>query len=617
MKFPFLNQRQNKEQTLLFLLWALLLLCIWIVYWQVRTFDFINFDDPPYISENSFIHQGLTPDTVKWAFTTFHEFYWHPVTWLSLIMDCHFFGVRPDIHHLVNVLFHLANTLLLFLIFRKMTGCPWRSLFVAGLFALHPLHVESVAWIAERKDVLSTFFGFLALWHYIAYVRQPSKFRYGFILLFFSLGLMSKPMLVTLPYVFLLLDFWPLNRFQPFDNESSVTNMITSPTAIRIIREKIPLFLMVLFVCAITYYAQHTVGAVKSLDDFSLAQRIGNAFLSYVRYIWKMIYPKELGILYPFPTSLAWGEIILSCLFLALVSLMAWFNALKRPYLLVGWLWFLGVLVPVIGIVQVGIQAMADRHTYVPLIGLFIIMGWGIPDILKNRKFKKRFLGITATSYLILLTGLSWHQTGLWKDSTTLYTHTLAITENNYLIHYNFGSELIARDKYHQAMDQLLKAIRIKPDYAYAHHNLANLLSNLGNPEAAVRHYLKALEVDPDFGLARYNLGITYLNQGKTDEAIRQFELASKLMPDNEKLQFKMAIAYYQQGWLNEAVRHFQAALAIKPDFAEARLNLGAVLFKSGHIRGAIEAFKKAVELQPENRKARQYLQKALMQEAL
>ena len=374
-----------------------LLTCLFIimvtlsVYWQVQNFDFLNFDDDMYVTDNHHVQEGLTLKSIIWAFTTIHASNWHPLTWLSHMLDCQLYGINAGWHHLTNLLFHIANTLLLFFVFQKMTGCFWQSVFVATLFALHPLHVESVAWISERKDVLSTFFWMLTMWSYTRYVERLEVNRYLLVILFFTLGLMSKPMLVTLPFVLLLLDFYPLYRFR-FQKSDTSANPKQRSNILLLVLEKIPLLVLTAVSSAVTLYAQKHGEAIMSLDAISLKIRISNAVVSYIKYIGKMIYPSNLAVMYPFQGILPWWKITGACLILVSMSLLAIRIIKQSSYFAVGWLWYIGTLVPVIGLVQVGNQSMADRYTYVPLIGLFIIITWGVSELMVQWRYRKIWL---------------------------------------------------------------------------------------------------------------------------------------------------------------------------------------------------------------------------------
>jgi len=433
------------------LIYLALTISVLLVFWQVRDFGFVEFDDGAYIYENQHVLNGLTRDGIHWAFTTGHEANWHPATWLSLMLDCQWFGTNPGRMHLVNVFWHLANTLLLFGALKRMTGSLWPSAFVAAAFALHPMHVQSVAWITERKDVLSTFFLLLTLAAYAGYVRRPSAFRYAAALLLFALGLMAKPMLVTLPFVLLLLDYWPLNRFEgawPQKNSGrqagpSVPATDNHSILLRLLIEKVPFIALSVVSSVITFLVQR--GAMTPMDGLGRKDRIFSAAMAYFEYIKKLFWPGDLAVLYPLgqPGDILPGQFALCVLLLLGVTLLVLLGGRRRPYLPVGWFWFVGTLVPVIGLVQVGSQAYADRYTYIPYIGLFIMMAWGVPDLLKKWKYRKEILLALSALSILCLSIITWTQVGYWQDSITLYDHTLKVTDNNWFIYNNRGIFII------------------------------------------------------------------------------------------------------------------------------------------------------------------------------
>ena len=569
------------------------------VYWQIENFDFVNFDDGKYIYENRHVQEGLTLKSITWAFTTFHASNWHPLTWLSHMLDFQFYGINPGWHHLTNLLFHIANTLLLFFVFRKMTGDLWQSAFIAALFALHPLHVESVVWVSERKDVLSTFFWMVTMWSYIWYVENPVVYRYILVFLFFTLGLMSKPMLVTLPFVLLLLDFYPLNRFKFQPSDGSASSQQRSNT-LRLILEKTPLFVLVAISSAITFYAQKKGGALTSLEIYPFKVRIANALVSYVTYIEKMIYPSKLAFLYPHPGMLPWWKISGACLLLLSISFLAIRVAKQSPYFAMGWLWYLGTLVPVIGLIQVGLQSMADRYTYVPLIGIFIIVAWGAPELVKQWKYRKLWLTTLATVSLTILMVMTWKQVGYWKNGITLFEHALKITSNNYVSHNNLGLALEEQGRTAEAIDHYLQALRIKPDLKEAHNNLGLALEKQGRTAEAIDHYLQALRIKPDYAEAHNNLGLALEKQGRTAEAVDHYLQALRIKPDFEKAHNNLGNALEKQGRTEEAVDHYLQALRIKPDYAEAHFNLGIALKNEGRTEEAIDHYLQALQIKPD-----------------
>lgn len=471
-----------------------LVIAILAVYGQVQTFDFVYYDDPVYVIDNDRVKSGISLSNIEWAFKTTTGANWHPVTWLSHMLDVEFFGMNPGAHHLVNVLLHTVNSLLLFLFFNAVTRALWPSAVLAALFALHPLHVESVAWIAERKDVLSSFFWMLVMVCYGRYAKRPTMGRYLPVLLFFLLGLMTKPMLVSLPFVLLLLDYWPLGRFVPGRTESQSRFGVAG-----LIIEKIPLFLLAGISCAVTFLAQHQGGAVSSLAVYPIDVRIANALNSYVVYILKMIWPLQLAVFYPHPGKYELWPVLGSAVILGGLSLLVFQQASRRPYLVTGWLWYVGTLVPVIGLVQVGEQALADRYTYVPLTGLFIAISWGVADI----NIVKRYVSRACRVLIVLLclatiTSISWLQAGYWRDSVALFERANDVVQNSYIIHSSLGNALARKGLLNRAMSHYLQALRLNPAKAAdIHNNMGAAFLVKNRIKEAKAHFDQALEIDP------------------------------------------------------------------------------------------------------------------------
>jgi protein O-mannosyl-transferase len=504
-----------------------------LIYAPMLRHGFVNYDDPDYITGNAHVTSGLTWTNIIWAFTSSDAANWHPLTWISHMADCELFGVNAAGHHLTNLLFHTANSLLLFLLLKKLTGAIWRSFFVAALFAWHPLHVESVAWASERKDVLSAFFWMLAL---LAYARfadlskiksLKAKVFYALALFLFACGLMSKPMVVTLPFVLLLLDFWPLNRFE------------FSARAIRIlIAEKIPFFALSLASCLITYRVQN--GALWSSNSLSFGFRLANALMSYTRYISKIFWPTDLALIYPYPHFWPLAGVIIVAVLLVMLSAIFILQVKKFPYLVVGWLWFLGTLIPAIGLVQVGVQSMADRYTYLPSIGIFILAVWGANDLLNSQPQKIKIAALAGSVILIAFLICTSIQLKFWRNSVALFSHTVEVTQDNYA-----------------AEDCLGKA-----------------LENLGGNNAAEKFYADAVRIEPDFPLAQFDLGLNLLERGDLNDASNHLATAVQLLPRNPVMQFDFATYLSQHGNPAEAAAHFKAALADKPNFPEAQQQL-------------------------------------------
>ena len=598
----------------------LLVLATLTVYWQVKDHEFVNYDDDTYVTENHHLHNGLTRESVIWAFTATHGANWHPLTWLSHLVDFQLYGLSPTGHHLTNVFLHLVNTLLLFLLLKWMTGTLWRSAFVAALFALHPIHVESVAWVAERKDVLSTLFLLFTLLSYIRYVEKPGISGYLLTVLFFILGLMAKPMLVTLPFLLLLLDFWPLKRFtfgQSWQSRASKShhsiNTRNKMHLLYLLVEKIPFFTLAAISSVVTLIVQKSGEAVGTLAAYPLSIRIANALLSYVMYIIKMFWPQNLAVFYPHPgLSLPMWQAAGAGLLLLVISVAVTWVGRRYPYLPVGWLWYVGTLVPVIGLVQVGSQAMADRYTYVPLIGLFIIMAWGVTDLLGRWRYGKAALTLAATSVLSVLIVCATLQVSYWKDSLTLFEHALRVTENNSQMHNNLGNVLAERGDLEEAISHYTKAIKINPNYGEAQINLGVALAKRGKLEDAIRHYSAALRLKPNSPELHNNLGVALFGQGNTPGAIHHYLVAVQLKPDYAEAHNNLGNALAQQERLAEAEDHYSQALKIRADYPEAHNNLGVALARQGKFHEAITHFTQALRLKDDYVQARANLKLAL-----
>ncbi len=513
----------------------MVLLCVTLavitlaVYWQVGDHEFLNYDDNVYITENSHVANGLTGPSLIWAFTSVHASNWHPITWLSHMADVQFYGVNPRGHHLTNVVIHIISTVLLLLLFFRSTSSLWQSCFVAALFALHPLHVESVAWAAERKDVLSAFFWFLTLLLYVEYVERKKSSLYLLSLLSFVLGLMSKPMLVTVPVVMLLLDFWPLNRLRPIWQPRLSAG---GSALIPILKEKTPFFATSLFSVAVTIYAQHRGDAIRSFDEISCVLRIENAVTAYLNYIAKAFWPRDLAVFYPYPTSVPLWHFLCSLLALLLITVAAILFRRRHPYLPVGWFWFLITLLPVIGIIQVGNQSMADRYSYIPLTGLFIMAAWGVPVLTKELRYRQGILAILGGAAIIAFSALTWHQLGYWRDSITLFRHAIQVTSNNDIAHNNLGGALAMKGDLDAAIKEFQEALTIDPSYFEVHDHLGLALAKKGDLDAAINEYQKALAVSPNWVEAHNHLGVAFAKKGDLDAAISQFQITLTINPD-------------------------------------------------------------------------------------
>jgi protein O-mannosyl-transferase len=537
---------------------ALLLASITVaVYWPVTGYDFINYDDPDYVTLNSQVLAGLTLDGVVWSFCTGHGSNWHPITWLSHMLDVTVCGTEAGPMHLANLLLHAANTVLVFVTLRRLTGAHWPSAVVAALFAWHPLHVESVAWISERKDLLSTLFGLLTLLAYGNYAAksaaksQKRKLDYALALGFFALGLMSKPMLVTLPFVMLLLDWWPLGRFEPSAHAGDTLTVggtrsrryFELASLPRLVLEKAPFFLLSGISSIVTLQVQKAGGTVQTFTDLPLVVRMENSLVAYARYLKKAVWPAHLAIPYPPPPHWPWRMVFVAALLVFGLSLLALSLRRKHPYVTTGWFWFLGMLVPVIGVIQVGDQSLADRYTYLPLTGVFIILAWGGAETLARWRRVTPLVIAAAVMVLAVCLSLTRNQVEYWRNSETLFRRALAVTEHNGIAHEKLGESLAEKGQVDEAIRQLQEAIRLLPDFAQAHNNLGYHLAVAGQMTEAVRQFQEAIRLKPNYPQAHNNLGAALLELGQIDEAIRHFQEALRLKPDYSQASDNLARA--------------------------------------------------------------------------
>ena len=613
----FANQAQGEkswDNKLKIIICAVLAIITFSVYQQVTTHHFINFDDEMYITQNPRIADGLTLDNIGWAFRTIYFSNWHPLTWLSYFLDAQLFGVNAPAFLLVNVFIHIANTLLLFLFFNRTTKCLWRSAFLASLFALHPLHVESVAWASERKDVLCAFFGILTMGAYFSYAEAPSLSRYLRMLICFVLGLMAKPMLITLPFLLLLLDYWPLKRmnvsglpqwiakaFIPPEKQTSESPIAFQKSPVALIKEKIPLFSIMAASACITVIAQQSRGAMAPLEMIPIGFRAVNALVSYYTYLVRMFWPHPLSVFYPFPTEIPWWQIVTAGATLVIVSCLTLKYASRRPYMLVGWLWYLGSLVPVIGLLQVGKQAMADRYTYIPLIGLFLMLVWLASDMAASKPPHKRVLCLLATVSLLVLVTLSVRQIGYWKDSYSLFKNTLETTSESATAHISFGTALARRGKLIEAAAHFKSAIRLEPYWAQPYNNLGLVISQQGRLDAALLCFQQALRLEPEdpIVIKNYERNKRFLDEKLA--VIATLELQAQREPRNVELQTRIGMSYQEIFRFEKALIHFHNALAIDAGNVVARNALGTTYASSGKYQEAEKQFKCAIETDPES----------------
>jgi tetratricopeptide (TPR) repeat protein len=643
------SQAQSAKARSLFCL-ALGLVTL-VLYLPAVRYDFLAFDDQEYVTENPHVRAGLTLKGLVWAFG-FHASNWHPLTWVSHMLDCQIYGLNPAGHHLTNVLLHAANTVLLFLVLSWMTGGLWRSAIVAALFGWHPLHVESVAWVAERKDVLSGFFFMLTLLAYVRYVEksetrnpkseasQKSEFWkrsvfYALALLFFALGLMSKPMVVTLPFVLLLSDFWPLRRIQfPIADYRTIFDLL---------REKVPFLALTTIACILTVIAQAQAHSVASTAGLHMLSRITHALVAYLHYIGVIFWPRHLAIYYPYKLSVPPMEVLGSGLVLGIISMVALRFARKYPSLLVGWLWFLGMLVPVIGLVQVGEQAWADRYTYLPSFGLFVAVVWGIWELFQSQSSECSAVldrasgdavrtphptfaemvgrgvltapGILMIGMAVTLVILASLQLRYWTNTRTLFEHTANVTRNNYMAVTLLGSLDAKEGKLVEAIERYKTALSWKSDYPEAHFFLGNAFDRQGKLDEAISEYKKALGFKPIQEETHILLGVALAKQKRYDEAVSHYRVALELNPESAVAHNNLARVLHTQGRFDEAIEHYSAALRLDPGLAEAHNNVGILLLAQGKLIHGVTELREAVRLSPDNRESAYNLATGLNQQ--
>lgn len=587
-------RRERRAAALLGLLIAAAVLAL---YGRTAGFDYV-FDDEKYIVANPNLVAGLTWEGVRWAFTSFYHANWHPVSWISHLADRTFFGASAGPAHLVNAALHTACGLLLFLLLRRMTGALLPSAFAAAAFALHPLRVESVAWVTERKDPLSTIFWLLALGAHLRYARRPGAGPYALLFLFFSLGLMTKPMGVTLPFALLLLDWWPLGRLR--SQEAGGVSLR------RLLVEKVPLLVLSCAAAAVAFASQRSGGAMASLERVPLGERIPNAVVAYVTYLADTFWPSNLAVFYPHPGgSLPPGRVLGAGLLLAAVSALALGMSRRIPALVCGWLWYLGTLVPVIGLVQVGDQGHADRYSYLPSIGLLIALVWASGRFLKRLPGGPALPAALALAALAALATASWHQIGFWRDDVTLFTRARAVAPGSWLVESNLGPALAHRGDLEGALPHFREAIRIRPREQDAHYRLAAALAKLGRPDEAVEEYRLALRYKPDFSRARFNLAVLLESLGRSDEAEAQYAEALRLQPDFIEARLNYGALLTARGRRREAIAHYREALRVRADQPVLRMNLANALDLEGQREEALIQYGEALRLAPADPRVR------------
>ncbi len=571
--------------------WIVLLLSLLVVglYGQMLGHSFVAFDDQAYVTQNYRIRHGITWDNLVWVWTSFHAHFWHPLTSLSLMWDCQVYGLNPAGHHFSGLFLHLANTVLLFFVLRAMTGSYWRSAFVACLFGIHPLHVESVAWVSARKDTLSTLFWLLAMGAYARYARDVGSVKHYFWTIFLTLlGFMAKPMLVTLPFVLLLLDYWPLARWR------------TRQDLPALLREKIPLFVFSAVFAWIAVLAQQKGRALASLEELPLWLRMGNALWAYLWYGFKMFWPSGLAVFYPRPgfDFPLWKPVV-AAIVLSGITWLVFRQREQRRYLVVGWLWYLGTLVPLLGLVSVGNFGMADRYTYVPLLGLFLMLAWGAVDAAASWRVAKVWLWVAAVAGLVVLMPVTFMQVGYWKNSRTLFEHARDVTENNWIACHGIGLALEQEGKFPEAREQYLRALQIRPDFDRARNNLGNLAVREGKIAEAILHYKDVLRNKPRDPDVLTNLGIALDKLGKTQEAMDIYAQALRADPDCVDAHVNFGFALARKGDRSSAMIHYRSALELCPENADAHNNLGNALLEEGDVSGAWQEYSAALTTEP------------------
>jgi protein O-mannosyl-transferase len=559
------------------------------VFWQVHQHDFITFDDRAYVTQNPHIKSGLTSEGIRWTFTSKYFGLWNPLVWLSYLADYSIFGLNAGGYHMVNLVLHILSTLLLFWLFNRMTGALWKSAFVAGFFAFHPLHVESVSWIAERKDVLSAFFWMLTLCLYVYYTEKPDAKRYLGVVFSFCLALMSKPMVVTLPIIMIILDYWPLGRFK-----SKKINLLLWQ-----LKEKSPLFVLSFLLVAVTLYPG---GNSSSLKPFPLNERISNAVVSFAMYLEKTLWPFDLTILYPFASHMPLLQITGASLLIIFISVIVFLTAKRMPYLLAGWLWYAVTVLPVLGIIQISLTtpyAMADRYHYLPSIGIAIMIAWGTPALIKRERIRRNFILPVGIAFLAIMAMLAWKQCGYWRNTVSIFNHALQVTKDNHVAHNNLGIALFAEGKTEEAIHHYNEAIRLTPHDAEPYFNRGTIYDGQGNFRFALDDFNRAVGLKPDYADAYINRGNVYSKQGNYQLAIKDYNKAASLKPDDSEIYYNRGGAYGNLGQYEKAVNEYNQAISMKPDDSESYNNRGAVYAKTGQYQRALSDFSKAISLNP------------------
>jgi Flp pilus assembly protein TadD len=573
----------------------------------VQGHEFLNLDDDLYVTANPNVKGGLTIENVLWSFRFNEVSYWHPLTWLSHMLDCQLFGLHAGSHHFTSLLIHMANTLILFFSFHRMTGAFWRSSFLAALFALHPVQVESVAWVADRKNVLSTLFWVSTLWAYARYAERPSLAKYLLVLVFMSLGLLAKPMLVTLPFVLLLLDYWPLCRWQPSSRAVNQNVFPFAKTSLpHLVYEKLPLLFLSIAAVSVAYLSSLGMGIVISSENVSLMLRIKNALVSYILYVQKIAMPLDLAFFYPYPKSIPTWQLLSALMGITAITFLVLRVSRRAPYLPVGWLWYLGTLVPVLGLIQQGLwPALADRFLYVPSMGLLLIIVWGWADLATHWRLSRTVIGLSGASVLLAFLVTSKAQVSLWQNSAALFVHALDVTRDNHLAHYNLGATLQKRGEIQKAFFHYQEALRILPDNPQFHNSLGVALIEKSDLQGALFHFNEAIRLFPDYEDAHNNMGLTLSRLGKMDEASIHYQRAIQIRPDEGFFYFNLGNVQSARGDYQEAISSYMKALLTRPEEENLQLNLGYALMRAGRLKEALKVYDEAIKKHPHSHRLR------------
>ena len=582
---------QSKQKIIIYVILTAMTLAI---YWQVHQFDFVNIDDNLYVQENSHITSGITLENIRWAFGNRYGDLWNPLVWLSLMADYELYGLNAGGYHVTNLIFHILSALLLFWLFHRMTGTLWRSAFVAAFFALHPLHVESVAWVSERKDVLSAFFWMLTLCFYVVYTEKQSVRRYLLVVFSFVLALLSKPMVVTLPVIMILLDYWPLKRFE---NQNRL-----SDTIVWQLKEKLPFFALSAVMIFLLLYSPYQQEAI--FKPFSLIARLANAPVAFVTYLVKTFWPHNMAVFYPFPSYIPAWKVLTASVLIVFVSVFVIVKSKRHPYLLVGWGWFFIAIAPVIGIIQISLTApyaMADRYHYLPSIGIGVILSWSVPNIFKNKNIRKMVLFPTSIVLLAILSTLTWKQCGYWENSFKLWDHALKVTKNNFMAHGNLGVALFTEGKTNEALVHFNHALKLKPDHILLYNNRGGVYAELGQYQKAFEDFNKTINQRPDYAGSYNCRAVVYSKIGQYQKAIEDFNMSILLKPDNAYTYNARGTVYTKLGQYQPAMNDFNKSLMLNNDYVEAYINLAVIYGKLNQYDHVIKYLTEALRRQPDN----------------